>query len=107
MAEKIRERVDPDDAINLALEVVADLTIPIERRLAAMWSLIDRGYRQPPAGLDLSVTSGTTPHRDYSQMPLEERRALLEKLRSIPQIGASPDQDPRLQSASVPDDSTR
>jgi hypothetical protein len=43
-AERVRERVDPDMVIDLAIAVAEDESTPLGHRLAALWQLIDRGY---------------------------------------------------------------
>lgn len=80
-AERVRERVDPDLIINLALEVASDTTMSAERRLAALWPLIDRGFIKPPTTIAAHVQTSSTNTRDWSTVPLEERRSLLEQLR--------------------------
>jgi len=55
-AERVRERVDPDMVIELAMRVASDESLSPQERLIALWPLIDRGYVKPPAGLDLNVS---------------------------------------------------
>ena len=83
-AERVRERIDPDLVIDLALRVAADETISAERRLEALLPLIDRGFIKPPTTIAARVeTTDMTPRRDWATVPLEERRALLESIRRV------------------------
>ena len=83
-AERVRERIDPDLVIDLALRVAADETISAERRLEALLPLIDRGFIKPPTTIAARVeTTDMTPRRDWQTVPLEERRALLESIRRV------------------------
>lgn len=92
-AERVRERVDPDTVIDIALRLAADPSVPDERKLAALLPLIDRGFIKPPAGHELTVTAGATAtSRDIAALPLEERRELLARIRRVPELAASHDQ---------------
>ncbi len=101
-AERVRERIDPDMMIDLAMRVAEDTGMTPAERLAALWPLIDRGFIKPPAQLEAHVTGNATPSYDLSKLPLDERRALLEKLRAL--RTTSPDEDPRLPEPAVSDD---
>lgn len=85
-AERVRERVDPDTVITLALEVLADDNIPARERLVALWPLIDRGFIKPPTTSDINVNGGGVPQRDFASMSIDERRDLLAKLRAVPAL---------------------
>ncbi len=89
LAERIRERLDPDAVIELALEVAADVTLPAERRLAALYGLADRGFTKPAVDTNISVNTSTTPQRDWSAVPLAERRELLARLQNVPTLDTS------------------
>lgn len=86
-AERVRERVDPDLVIELALRVAGDEALTPSERLAALWPLIDRGFVKPPTTINASVTSSV--ERDWSALPIDERRELLERLRAVPKLGES------------------
>lgn len=81
-AERVRERIDPDLIIDLAVRVAADETLSPKTRLEALWPLIDRGFIKPPTTIAAQVQTTTTT-RDWSAVPLEERRALLAQLRGV------------------------
>lgn len=80
-AERVRERIDPDLIIDLAVRVASDETISPERRLEALWPLIDRGFIKPPTTIAAHVQTVASGSRDWSQVSLDERRALLGQLR--------------------------
>lgn len=92
-AERVRERIDPDMIIDLAVRVAADETLSPERRLEALWPLIDRGFIKPPTTIAAQVQTVTS-SRDWSQVPLEERRALLSQLRGAPILDGNRVSDP-------------
>lgn len=94
-AERVRERVDPDLIIDLAMQVAADETLSPSTRLAALWPLIDRGFIKPPTTIAAQVQTTTTT-RDWSVVPLEERRALLEQLRGARPVLEHRVQDPKV-----------
>lgn len=57
-----------------------DETMTPEHRLTALWPLIDRGFIKPPTTIAAQVETRSS-SRDWSQVPLEEKRALLAQLR--------------------------
>lgn len=86
LAERIRERVDLDELIDIALEIArgkgiqigldenGDPMIAIPRpsdRLAAIGFLCDRGYPKPPAMLDVDLHRDGPPV-DFSRLSAEE-----------------------------------
>lgn len=81
----MRERVDPDIVINLALEVAADETMSPATRLAALWPLIDRGFIKPPTTI-AAVVQTSSSRGDWEAVPLEQRRELLAQLRSAHRV---------------------
>ena len=83
LAERIRERLDPDVLIDLAKRVAADETLSESARIATLLPLYDRGYIKPPTTIAAQIET-TTVQRDYSAMPLEERRALLDRIKGLP-----------------------
>lgn len=88
-SEKVRERIDPDQVIALALEFANDAAQPVERRLAVLWQLVDRGFVKPPTTVNANVSSGPLA-RDYDAMPLADRERLLEMLDAAPSTGDRP-----------------
>jgi hypothetical protein len=86
-AERVRERVDPDLVIDLAMRVAADEEMPVSERLAALLPLIDRGFLRPPqtfAGkLETSTTNDAPAITErIESMTLEEKRAALAHIRA-------------------------
>lgn len=81
-AERVRERVDPDLVIDLAMRVAGDEKLAPEQRLAALWPLIDRGFVKPPTTFDATVTNGNAPTYDVSGLSPDELRERLEWLRA-------------------------
>jgi hypothetical protein len=86
LAERIRERLDPDTLLNLAMRVAEDETLSDARKIEILLPLYDRGYVKPPTTIAAQVHTTSSPSRDYSQVPLEERRALLEQIRSLGRV---------------------
>ena len=88
-AERVRERLNPDTVIDLAMKVAEDETLSPAERLVALWPLVDRGVIKPPAGLDVAVTNGNaTSGYDLGALSTDEKRDLLAKLRSLPRLAA-------------------
>ncbi len=103
MAEKIRERLDPDTVIDLAFEVASDTSLPSERRLAALYGLVDRGFTKPAVDTNINV-SATQPTNDFSHLSIERRLELMAEIRGTAAIDATESHDPRLLEPSVHDD---
>lgn len=80
-AERVRERVDPDTVIDLALRVAGDESLPTIERLAALLPLVDRGFLRPPQSLAMQVTS-VDAAEDLSGCT-DEQLAELEKLEAM------------------------
>ncbi len=84
-AERVRERVDPDLLIDLALRVAEDEELAPAERLAALLPLIDRGFIRPPTTIAARVetTGGGLPAAfanlsdDELRLEIARRRALL------------------------------
>jgi len=82
-AERARERVPPDLALDLALAVAQDTSIPPAERLHALWPLIDRAYQRPATATtaDVRVTAGqAAADARFDALPIDRRRALLESI---------------------------
>src|SRR3954468_3974752 len=71
-AERVRERVDPDVVIDLAMRVTEDEDLTPSERLAALWPLSDRGFVKPPQTLAASLTAHADASFDVSALPLDE-----------------------------------
>lgn len=82
-AERVREKVSPDLVIDLALKVANDEKLDARERLTALWPLVDRGWTKPPAGLDLNVGGAQSSGEDWSRVPLDVRKAELERRRAL------------------------
>ncbi|MGE0402916.1 MAG: hypothetical protein AB7T06_39790 [Kofleriaceae bacterium] len=104
LAERIRERLTPDQLIDLVGEALANDKIDIEKRVSLAMQLASYGYSRPASGLDLNVNSGaSTAEGDWSKVPLDVRReefarrkALLARYsteRSDAHAGAAPDDE--------------
>lgn len=97
-AEKIRERVDPDDWISFELGVAMDVKLSIAERRAAWHALIDRGFVKPATAHDLNVSRGDGASYDLSALTDEQLAERLAWLRGRRELGegtpAEPDQDP-------------
>lgn len=80
-AERVRERVDPDLVIDLAMKVAEDERLSPQERLRELWPLIDRGFIKPPTNAHVSVesssASGGVDLDSLSAEELERRLALL------------------------------
>ena len=50
-ADRVRERVEPNLVIELAMAVAEDKSMPAAQRLAALWPLVDRGWAKPPTNI--------------------------------------------------------
>lgn len=87
-AERVRERIDPDLVIDLALRVAADETMTPDARLAALLPLIDRGFIRPPVTAAIAMETTSTPAFDWSRIPLERRRDVLEAIRTASALPA-------------------
>lgn len=77
-----------EDLVKYALEVWRDTKRPhAERWMAFVW-LSDRGLGKPMTSVELTVHAGDGIKRDWSRVPLEERVALLKRLREVPALEA-------------------
>jgi hypothetical protein len=79
-AERVRERIDPDLVIELALQVAADDELSPLVRLNALLPLVDRGFQKPATAITATVTP-SEPAFDVSSLPVEKQRALLDLIR--------------------------
>lgn len=79
-ADRVRERIDPDLVIDLALAVAEDEALAPHERLRELWPLIDRGFVKPPTNAHVSLerTDSNAETADYSKLSLDELRTLRE-----------------------------
>lgn len=72
-------------------------------RLAALQMIAERTAGKVPTVLDASITNGgNAPARDWSAMPVDDRRALLESIRRVPEVDQADEH--RLPKPSLTDD---
>lgn len=77
-AERIRERLDPDLVIELALRLASDESVPLERRLASLMPLMAAGYLRPPSDATLTIAQVTSGAQIAARLPDDVLRALLD-----------------------------
>lgn len=90
-ADRVRERIDPDKVIDLALRVAEDERLTPQERLRELWPLIDRGFVKPPTHLDTTVREGDPLELDVSKLSDERLRAILADLEAC-RVDAPPQQ---------------
>lgn len=84
-SERVRERVDPDLVIELALRTAEDESLTPAERLAALLPLVDRGWVKPPNTVAVALEQRTTAGAiDWSAVPTDELRQLHERLAALP-----------------------
>ena len=107
LAERIRERLDPDVLVDIALRVADDKEISDERKLAALSAFGSFGYQRSPVQLDVHSTTAE-PELDLSMLTTAELERIAEHHAAVDAIleraRARPLDDPRLPEPSVPDD---
>lgn len=82
LAERIRERLDPDTILDLARQLADDESIPIDKRLDSILRLAAMGYLKPPSEHRIEAT--TTPRQiDLSHLTPAERLAEFRRLREL------------------------
>jgi len=87
-AERVRERVDPDLVIELALRVATDESLAPAERLRELWPLVQQGWTKPPAGLAVHVDASVA-RRDWSALSDADMRELLARIRSVPLLAGA------------------
>lgn len=92
LAEAIREQLDPKVALDLLAKFAVDENVPVERRLAVLLPWYQAGYTKPEQRHELALEQRNAPQRNWSAVPLEERKALLEKLRGVPELTSGDDE---------------
>lgn len=90
-ADRVRERLDPDMVIDLALAVAADTTLAPHERLRELWPLVDRGFIKPPTvGAHVVEASTSLGGLDLDALPLDEIERRLALLTSGIDLTAAP-----------------
>jgi hypothetical protein len=91
-AERVRQRVDPDQLIDKALEIALDDKAAKRDQLAALTFLHGAGWTKPPAEstVNVNATAQVAPAIDWSRVPLEQRRAALAALQAARAAAALP-----------------
>lgn len=84
LAEAVRRKVPPDRIVDEALRRLDDPEESGAVKMAAIVFLAERGYGKVTTTIDANVMGAAATHRDWSKMPVGERMALLEQLRSVP-----------------------
>lgn len=105
-AERGRAKLDPDEAIDLALSIARDDKVEPERRLAALWGVVDRSYVKPPTTSNVNVNE----HDDepdmsgWSDEAIAKAMALREEYDALAAANSGGAGDPRLPEPTVTDD---
>lgn len=81
LAERIRERLDPDVILDLAARLANDESIPVDKRLAALISLAQMGFNKPPQEHKLEAIAA--PRFDLSHLSPAEKQAELARVRAL------------------------
>ena len=87
LANAVRQKFSPERIVELA-EKLACTAESEQVRLAALQLLAERGFGKVVTTIDASITAegSAPPERDWSAMPLAERRELLARLRAVPEL---------------------
>lgn len=88
LAEAIRRRVDPERILDLVDRLLADETVPVADRLAAVLPWMGAGYLKPPTTAAVAIETQGAPQLDWSRVPLATRLALLEAIKSARALDA-------------------
>ena len=84
-AEHVRRQVDWELVDARMIRIITNPKSKDHDAIAAWIALNDRGFGRPISSHELTIgVSSGVPSRDLSAMPLEERRALLAKIRALP-----------------------
>jgi hypothetical protein len=84
LAEAVRNACSPDELAAKMLSL-ADGAESEQVRYSALAWLAERGHGKVTQSIDASINASAAPRRDLSVLSLDERRAMLEKLRSLPE----------------------
>lgn len=86
LAEAIRSRIDPHQVVDLVQRHLEDEAIPIADRLQVVLPWMHSGFLRPPATIAATIETNSTSQRDWGALDIDARRALLEQIRSVPQL---------------------
>lgn len=83
LAQRIRERVSPDELIDVAMKIAGKEGAAVRDRLAAVQFLAERGWIKPPEKLELeaSMAPSQPAEFDLARLSQDERVALLRALK--------------------------
>jgi len=84
LSDEIRRGVDPKEMVALALAALRSPTTSSSVKLQWWAALADRGWARPPAERELTVSVAATPTlpAGWAALPIGERLAYLESLRT-------------------------
>lgn len=89
-AERVRERVDPDLVIDLAMRIAEDESLSPTERLRELWPLVQQGWVKPPSGLAINVTNATG-EVDFGHLTDEQIEHELHRLEVLALPAADPE----------------
>jgi hypothetical protein len=94
-ADRVRERVDPDVVIDLALRLAADETVALDKRLTALLPLVHAGFFKPPAEHRVAMSAVLAPAAlAVDELPLDVQRELLDSFTRARAALPAADDDP-------------
>ena len=86
LANAFRQKFSPERIVELA-EKLAESAESEQVRLSALQLIAERAHGKVVTTIDASITAeGAAPSRDWSSMPLDERRELLARIRAVPEL---------------------
>lgn len=93
LAQAIRDRVDPHELADAMLEIVRDRSGAARDRVAAFVALADRAWPRLPVAVEVTTTASTALPAGWDGLSPGERLVLLEQMRVLDAVDASPDSD--------------
>lgn len=91
LSERIREKVDPDELIQIALELARDENAFSRDRMAAVSFLAERGWVKPPQTLAVAHVPAF-PSYDYNALSTDELRTLEGLMSKMPLLPSGDEQ---------------
>jgi len=86
LANAFRHRFPVEKIVELAAKL-AESAESEQVRLSALQLIAERAHGKVVVGIDASISNGSTPpERDWSALPIDERRELLARLRAVPEL---------------------